>query len=440
MHLGTSYKDIWKVSMPIIVGSAAQNLVALTDSVFLYYRSETDFAAIGFVASFYIIIAAIGFGFSRGGQILIARKAGQKDPAAVGRTFYSTLYFELLLSVILFFLLSYGSYWIFAAFIYDDDIFYRSLEYIQMRKYGVFPAYIGVSLVALYTGIARPAFVIVSTVVLAVVNILADRALIFGVWGFPEMGIAGAGLASTIAEYVATAVFLLYMVFDRKNRMYSIAKLPKWDGGIIRQIVRVSVPIVAMSVVGLGSAFVFFGLVENLGPQALAEANLVRIAYLILSIPVWGFSSGTNTIISYFVGRGRRRAVIPLLWKTSYLSLGVTVLLTLPLLLIPEQILYPLLGNERSHLVAGAYPAILVLGGILLVFSVSSIFFNGLIGAGATSRALRIQWLSSIGYALGTYAVVHASWGTLAYAWSVEIFYWLVIFYFTYRFLRRNYK
>lgn len=440
MHLGTSYKDIWKVSLPIIVGSAAQNLVALTDSVFLYYRSEEDFAAIGFVASFYIIIAAIGFGFSRGGQILIARKAGQKDPASVGRTFYSTLYFELALAVVLFLLITYGSYWIFAALINDDDIFNRSLAYIQMRKYGIFPAYIGVSLVALYTGIARPVFVIVSTLVLAVVNILADRALIFGVWGFPEMGIAGAGLASTIAEYVATAVFLVYMLLDRKNRIYRIASLPKWDGYIIRQIVRVSVPIVAMSVVGLGSAFVFFGLVENLGPQALAEANLVRIAYLILSIPVWGFSSGTNTIISYFIGRGRRRAVIPLLWKTSYLSLGVTAVLTLPLLLAPEQILYPLLGNERSHLVAGAYPAILVLGGILLVFSVSSIFFNGLIGAGATSRALRIQWLSTFAYALGIYVVVHASWGSLAAAWSVEIFYWLVIFYFTYRFLRKNYK
>ncbi len=439
MQLGTSYRDIWRVSLPIIVGSAAQNVIALTDSVFLYYRSEEDFAAIGFVASFYIIVAAIGFGFSRGGQILIARRAGQQDMAAVGRAFYSTLYFELLLSVLLFLVLRYGSYWIFASLIYDDDIFYKSLAYIQMRKYGVFPAFVGVSLIALYTGIARPAFVIVSTLVLAVVNMVADRILIFGGWGFPAMGIAGAGLASTIAEYVGTTVFLLYMLFDRKNRRYQISRLPKWDGRIVRQIVRVSVPIVAMSVVGLGSAFVFFGLIENLGPQALAEANLVRIAYLILSIPVWGFSSGTNTIISYFIGRGRRKAVIPLLWKTTYLCTGITAILTLPLLVAPSTILYPLLGNERAHLIEGAYPSFLVLGAILLVFSVSSIFFNGLIGAGATARALRIQWLATLGYMLGIYAVVQASWGSLATAWSVEIGYWLVIFYFTFRFLKRNY-
>ena len=51
LELGTSYRSIWKVSIPIIIGSAAQNVVAMTDSVFLYYRSEDDFAAIGFVAA-----------------------------------------------------------------------------------------------------------------------------------------------------------------------------------------------------------------------------------------------------------------------------------------------------------------------------------------------------------------------------------------------------
>ncbi|MEM9837034.1 MAG: MATE family efflux transporter, partial [Bacteroidota bacterium] len=175
MNLGTSYRDIWKVSLPIIVGSAAQNVVALTDSVFLYYRSEQDFAAIGFVATFYIIVAAIGFGFSRGGQILIARNAGRKAYKTVGRTFYSTIYFELALAVALFLFMTFGVYWLFAALVDSDDIFNRSLAYISTRKYGVFASYVGVAFVALYTGIARPVFVVIDTVILAIVNIVLDR-------------------------------------------------------------------------------------------------------------------------------------------------------------------------------------------------------------------------------------------------------------------------
>lgn len=438
MVLGTSYRDISKVSLPIIVGSAAQNVIALTDSVFLYYRSEEDFAAIGFVATFYIIVAAIGFGFSRGGQILIARKAGEKNYAAAGRSFYSTLYFELLLACVMFLFMTFGTYWLFAALVNSDDIFYRSLEYIDTRKYGVFASYFGVALIALYTGIARPTFIVVVTVLLAIINIVLNKVFIFGGYGFPEMGIAGAGLASTVAEYISMGVFAIYMLLDRKNRIYHIFSLPSWDKAIIRDIVKLSVPIVAMSVVGLGSSFVFFGLIENFGEHALAEANLVRIAYLILAIPCWGFSSGTNTIVSYFIGRGRRKAVVPLLWKTSYLCLGITVVMALPLVFFPNEVLYPLLGDERAYLIDAAYPTLLVLMGILFVFTFGSIFFNGLIGSGNTAKAMQIQMLSSLGYMGLIFLVVKSGTNSLPLAWGMEIIYWIVIFFFSYRLLHRR--
>ncbi|NJO87341.1 MAG: hypothetical protein HC821_05030 [Lewinella sp.] len=164
------------------------------------------------------------------------------------------------------------------------------------------------------------------------------------------------------------------MVFDRHIRRYQVWKIPGWNGTIVRDIVRLSVPIVGMSIVGLGSSFVFLGLVDNFGPQALAQANLVRISYLILAIPVWGFSSGTNTIISYFIGRGHQRAVLPLLWKTAFLCAGLTQVLALPLLLVPQAILYPLLGDANAQLVADTYPTFVVLFFILLTFSFGSIF------------------------------------------------------------------
>jgi len=438
VKLSTSYKDIWKVSLPIIIGSAAQNIVAMTDSVFLYYRSEDDFAAIGFVATFYIIIAAIGFGFSRGGQILIARRSGQKQPGEVGKVFWHTVYFELFLSLVLFLFMTYGVYWLFASLVNSDVIFYKALEYLQMRKWGVFASYLGVACIALYTGIARPAFVVVDTFILAATNIFLDRALIFGMYGFPEMGIAGAGLASTIAEYVALVIFLIYMFLDPKNRKFGIFKFPKYNPVMIREIFSLSLPIVAMSVVGLGSSFVFFGLVENFGERALAVTNIVRIAYLMLSVPAWGFCTGINTLASYFVGRGEKHKVTVVLRKTAWLCLGLTTLLILPLLAFPNQVLYPILGDERAYLIELAYPVFWVLWGILTTFSFGSIYFNGVIGAGETSLALKIQSLVALIYIVMIWIVVHSSWGTLVMAWSVEIIYWIIIFIFAYSYLKRK--
>ncbi len=436
MKLTASYKDIWKVSIPIIIGSAAQNVVAMTDSVFLYYVGEDDFAAIGFVATFYIIIAAIGFAFSRGGQIVMANRAGQRKNRQVGRAFYSTVYFELLLAIGVFLLLTYGGYWIFASVVDSDVIFFKALEYLEMRKWGVFASYLGVACISLYTGIARPVFIVVDTVILAATNIFLDNALVFGKFGFPEMGIAGAGLASTIAEYVALIVFLIYMVFDRKNRKYDIFHLPKWDPVLIREIIGLSVPLVIMSVVGLGSGFVFFGLVENFGERALAVTNITRIAYLILSIPAWGFCTGINTMVSYFDARRQYATVKKLLWKTSFLCFGITTLMSLPLLIFPRAFLYPILGDERAYLIDLAYPNFWVLLGIMTTFSFGSIFWNGLIGAGQTRRALIIQGVAAALYVAGIYVVVQGPWGSLPLAWSVEIFYWAGIFWYCWRYFR----
>ncbi len=438
LELGTSYRSIWKVSLPIIIGSAAQNVVAMTDSIFLYYRSEDDFAAIGFVAAFYIIVAAIGFGFSRGGQIMIANFAGRDEPEKVGRSFYSTLYFEFALALGVFVFMTYGAYWLFASLVDSDVIFYKSLEYLETRKWGVFASYLGVACLALYTGIARPLFLIFDTLVLALTNIFLDRALIFGMYGFPEMGIAGAGLASTISEYVALIVFLVYMVWDRKNRIYRIDKLPDWDRKLIREIVGLSVPIVTMSVVGLGSSFFFFGLVENFGERDLAVTNIVRIAYLILSIPAWGFCTGINTMVSYFVGKNERHKVKLVLWKTSFLCLGVTFIMGLPLLLFPQEVLYPILGDERAYLIEAAYPVFWVLLGILIAFSFGSIFFNGLIGAGQTRRALIYQIICAVVYMLLIFVIVRSGWGNLSLAWSAEIVYWVLIFGLTFPYFRAN--
>ena len=438
MRLTTSYKDIWKVSLPIIIGSAAQNVVAMTDSVFLYYTSEDDFAAIGFVATFYIIVAAIGFGFSRGGQILMARHAGKGDTQGVGRVFVGTVYFELLLAFLLFFFMTYGVYWLFALFVDSDVIFYKALEYLEMRKWGVFASYVGVACIALYTGIARPVFIIVDTFILAATNIFLDRALIFGLYGFPEMGIAGAGLASTIAEYVALIVFVVYMILDRKNRVYWPVRWPRYDPGLIRKIVNLSVPIVAMSVIGLGSSFVFFGLVDNFGERALALTNITRIAYLVFSIPAWGFCTGINTMVSYFVGSKEKHLIREVLWKTSFLCLGVTALMIIPLLAFPNQVLYPLLGDEKAYLINGAYPLFWVLAGILTTFSFGSIFFNGMIGAGETRRAMIIQGIAAASYVGTLFLLIKLGLGNLTIAWSVEIGYWIFIFVVSYRFFRKK--
>ncbi|MBT8219687.1 MAG: MATE family efflux transporter, partial [Bacteroidia bacterium] len=259
MKINLSYRQIFQISFPIMLGSAAQNVIALSDSVFLYHVSELDFAAIGFVGVFYLIISAIGFGFSRGGQIMIARRVGEDNHEEVGRTFYGLVYFEIGLACLMFAFMVFGCPWLFDLMVDSEVIYTKSLEYIDYRSWGVFASYIGVAIVALYTGVARPVFIVYDAILLIVINIILNYVLIFGHFGFPEMGIAGAGLASTIAEYVAILAFFIYMLLDGENKNYRLYRLPDLDFELIKTQFKIGAPIVAQAVVSLGSWFIFFG-------------------------------------------------------------------------------------------------------------------------------------------------------------------------------------
>ncbi|MEO0779640.1 MAG: MATE family efflux transporter [Bacteroidota bacterium] len=423
-----------------MLGSAVQNIIALSDSVFLYHLSEGDFAAIGFVGVFYLIVAAIGFGFSKGGQIIIARRMGEGQYQEVGRSFYAMLYFELALAVLMIGFMQFGCQYFFTFFVDSPTILQKSLEYLEYRSYGVFFSYTGVAIVALYTGIARPAFIIVDTIILAIVNILLNYCFIFGYElagiRFPAMGIAGAGLASTIAEGVAFVVFLGYMFWDQQTRLFRLFQLPNIDLKLIRTQFNIGAPIVAQAVVGLGSWFVFFGIVENLGERQLAITNLVRMVYLVLSIPCWGFASGINTLVSNFIGQRKRQAVIPIIWKTAKICLLFTLVISLPVLLFPEHILYPLLGSEDMSLITEARPIFNVLIVILILFAIGGVYFNGLAGTGATYYGLKIQFFCAVGYLIYIYYVVEHAKGGLEWAWAAEIFYWATMLLLTIWYLR----
>jgi len=438
MQLDTSYRQILAISTPIMLGSAVQNVIAATDVIFLSRLSQSDLAAIGIVGAFYLTVAAVGFGFSKGGQIMIARRMGEGKADEVGKTFYTMVYFELALAVFMFLFMQYGSLEFFSYFIDAPDILFKCTEYLSYRSWGVFFSYVGVAFVALYTGVARPTFIVIDTLILALVNFVLNWGLIFGKWGLPEMGIAGAGLASTIAEVVAFVIFVIYIYFDKEAVKYNLFKLPKIDFDLFKDQQRIATPIVAQVVVGMGASFFFLSLVENLGETEAAITSMVRIVYLVLSIPCWGFASGVNTLVSNMIGQNRKDEVMPVIWKTGLLCFGVTLIISFPVIIFPEYVLYPVFGETNMDLIYDAKYTMYVLYGILLVFAFGGVYFNGLAGTGATFYGLKIQSVCSVLYvAYIAYAIKYLQVG-LELAWASEIFYWVVIWGLTYVYLRSN--
>ena len=97
-----TYKRIWNIAFPIILGSIAQNIINVTDTAFLGRVGEIELGAAAIGGIFYIAFAMLGWGFGIGAQIIIARRLGENKTEKIGTTFEHSLYFLFFISILIF--------------------------------------------------------------------------------------------------------------------------------------------------------------------------------------------------------------------------------------------------------------------------------------------------------------------------------------------------
>ena len=227
MKTSITYSRIWNVAYPIILGSVAQNLINFTDTAFLGRVGEVALGAGALGGIFYLAVIMLGLGFGTGAQIIIARRYGEGNLKEVGPVVDHTIGFLVVMAIISYALLQYGSEYILRWFVSSENVFDATVRFLDYRAYGIFFAFLNVTFRAFYVGLAKTKVITYTTVVLAIINIIFDYLLIFGHYGFPKMGIEGAALASVIAEVFALAFFILYTSITIRSSDYGLFRFPK---------------------------------------------------------------------------------------------------------------------------------------------------------------------------------------------------------------------
>jgi putative MATE family efflux protein len=436
MKTTVTYRQIWLIAYPIIIGSVAQNLINITDTAFLGRVGQAALGAGAIGGIFYLVSVMLTWGLGIGTQIIIARRNGEKSFAEIGRTFQHGFYFQMPLALSLFSLMQFFSADILKYIIQSEDVYALTREYLQFRSFGIFFAGVNMLFRGFYIGITRTKVITYTTTIMAMVNAFLDYCLIFGKFGLPEMGIGGAALASVIAEFSATIFFTFYTLFRLDGQSYNLYRRVKFDNDLYKKIIRISLPVMMQNFISMTAWLVFFLFIEKLGERALAVSNIIRSFYIILMIPMWGFSSATNTLVSNLIGQGRGDEVMSLVMKVMKLcAIGVFFLVMIGFS-FPELALK--VYTNDPVLMDASLPVLFVVNFAAFFLAVGFVFFSAVSGTGKTNVSFTIELVVIVLYLSATYIMADVLRLDIFYIWMAEFFYAFLLGTMSFIYLKSN--
>jgi len=431
-QLKATYKEIINIGYPLMLGNIAWALIGLSDTVFMGRIADPHQAvvaqgAIGTISILYSIFFMIGFGYTRGTQILIARRMGEGNSHKVGEIIDNAIVVMFLSSLVLF-----VSVQLFAnPFLHwklnDPEIIDASELFLKYRIWGVLASFVSCVFISFYSGIGKTVVLTVSVGSMSVINIILNYCLVFGKFGCPEMGIAGSGLASTIAEWLSVVIMIGGVFIKNRRAEFYLFHIRKVNLSLIWHMTKVSTPLVLQSVIANGAWFMFFSYIEKMGQDKLDISSVLRQLLLIVGIPAWALGSVTNTIVSNLAGQNNIEDIRIAIRRISLVSTCLVIGQCLIMLLLPHAIL-GLFMDKNPELIPQTIPSLWVLTGALTLMSFTVIIFNGVVSVGDTThQALYIEILAVIVYCVYFTLIFKIKGVDLPLVWTAEWIYWITM-------------
>ncbi len=334
-----TYRQIWAIASPILVSLLMENLIGITDTAFLGRVGEVELGASALGGVLYLAVFMLGFGFSIGAQILIARRNGERAYAEIVPLFRQGFAFLLALAAAMFVLSRVLAPVVLGSIVESEPVRQAAVRYTNWRVFGFFFSFTAFMFRAFYVGTTNTRTLTLNSVAMVLTNVALNYVLIFGKLGLPAMGIAGAAIASSASEFVSLAFFYIYTRTKTDHRRYGLFRRGKFDIGMLRRMLDVSVWTMLQLFLSVAIWFLFFVAVEHLGERPLAVTNIVRSVSGIVFMVVSAFGSTASTLTGNLLGAGEARLVGPTAARIVRMCYLLVAPVALLFALFPEGIL-----------------------------------------------------------------------------------------------------
>ena len=292
------------MSVPMMASMLVMALYNIVDSMFVARISENALTALSMAFPVQNLMIAFSVGLGVGLNAVLSRALGAKDESSVARGAANGL-FILILCALAFMLL--GATCIRPFYEAQTDIaeiIENGVTYTSIVTMGSFGLFMQILFERLLQSTGRTTLTMTSQIIGAVTNIILDPILIFGLLGLPEMGVAGAALATVIGQWIGAAAGFV-MCLKKNPEIPLTMKGFRPHGPTIRRILIIGVPSVIMQSIGSVMTFLMNQILIAFSATAVAVFGVYFKLQSFVFMPVFGLNNGTVPIVAYNYGAKR---------------------------------------------------------------------------------------------------------------------------------------
>jgi putative MATE family efflux protein len=417
---GKLSRAIMLLSIPAVLEMIMESVFVIVDIYFVSKLGSDAVATVGLTESMITIVYAISIGLATATTSMVSRRIGEKNPGAASKVAFQSIITGVAVSLLI------GI----PGAIYSGDLLklMGASDTIAMKMSGYTRIMLAGNMAIMLLFIINAIFRSAGDAAIAmrvlwignIINIILDPCLIFGLGPFPQLGVAGAAIATTTGRSLAV-LYQFYLLFYGKKRVRLSLSHLGIDFHIISRILKLSFGSIGQNLIGTTSWIALVRIISVFGSEVVAGYTIaIRIVSFTL-LPSWGISNAAATLVGQNLGAKKPRRAERAVMITGWANMILLGAIGAVLVIIPA----PFIGffiHEPGVLKAGIECLRIVSVGYI-AYGFGMVIVNSFNGAGDTSTPLKINvfafWLIEI--PLGWFLAIKSGMNEEGVFWAIVI-------------------
>lgn len=380
---------ILTMSAPIVVSMMVQSLYNVVDSIFVAQISEEAITAVSMAFPFQQLMMSVGIGTAIGVNSFLARSLGAKEFSRVNKIANNGLLLAFLSFIAFFMIGLLLSDKLIAIQTDNQEIISHGPVYLRICLMGSFGIFTHLMFERLLQATGKTMYTMIAQISGALMNIILDPIMIFGWFGMPAMGLAGAAIATVISQYVG-ALVVAYLCIRKEKDIDIGFRYMKPDFKIIRDIYAVGIPSIIMISI---SSVTIFSMNQILAKFSITAVALLGIYFKLQSfifMPVFGLNNGIIPIVGYNYGAGNKERMRETIFLGMRYAVTIMLIGTLIMMVFPDKLLGMFNASDQMMDIGRVAFRIICISFPFAAISIISIGVFQAIGKGTLSMIISI--------------------------------------------------